>query len=200
MAAMQLAPLRRRAYLGFGAATVLALAGAYLAATGARDAPVAIGGPFRLVDGDGHVVTDRSFRGRFMLVYFGYTFCPDVCPTALTDVAEALDLLGAKADRIQPIFITIDPKRDDPAVVKQYAANFSPRLIGLSGSADEIAQAARAYRVYYAPHRTGPGPDDYSMDHSSILYLMGPDGGFVSAISAELSGPDMAAQLSRLVS
>ena len=197
---MKLAPLRRRGYLGLGAAAGLGLVGAWLAVRRDQGAQLVIGGPFRLVDGDGHVVTDRSFRGRYMLVYFGYTFCPDICPTALTYVAEALELLGAGADRIQPIFITIDPRRDDAAVVKRYAANFSSRLIGLTGSAEEIAQAAQAYRVYYAPHQTGPGPDDYSMDHSSILYLMGPDGEFVSAISAEASGADMAAQLSRLVS
>ena len=194
------APLRRRAYLGLAAAAGLILGGGYLAATRHQATPMLIGGPFRLVDADGHVVTDRSFRGRFMLVYFGYTFCPDVCPTTLTNVAEALDLLGPKADRIQPIFITIDPRRDTAAVVKQYAATFSSRLVGLTGSPEEIADAARAYRVFYAPHQTGPGPEDYSMDHSSILYLMGPDGSFVAVIPRRCLGAEMAAQLSRLVS
>ncbi len=137
----------------------------------------------------GRRVSDRDFRGKFMLVYFGYTYCPDVCPTTLTDVAQALDKLGPAADRVQPIFITVDPKRDTPAVVAQYAAAFSSRLVGLTGTPDQIAAVAHEYRVYYAEHRTGPGANDYSMDHSSILYLMGPDGGFVSVIRAD-TGPD----------
>ena len=106
-----------------------------------------IGGPFTLVDGTGRQITDRDFRGKYMLVYFGYTFCPDVCPTTLNEVAEALDHLGGKADRLQPIFITVDPKRDTPAVVKQYAAAFTPRLIGLTGSDDQISKVAQEYRV-----------------------------------------------------
>ena len=135
-----------------------------------------------------------------MLVYFGYTFCPDVCPTTLNSVADALDKMGAKADRMQPLFITVDPKRDTPAVVKQYAAAFSPRLVGLTGSPEQIAAAAKAYRVYYAEHRTGPGPDDYSMDHSSVLYLMGPDGRFIAPLRADQTGAEMAAALEKLLS
>ena len=130
-----------------------------------------------------------------MLVYFGYTFCPDVCPTTLNEVADALDRLGGKADRLQPIFITVDPKRDTPAVVKQYVAAFTPRLIGLTGSDEQIAKVAQEYRVYYAEHRTGPGPNDYTMDHSSVLYLMGPDGKFIAPIRADEDGAQMAADL-----
>src|SRR5580704_5328718 len=131
-----------------------------------------VGGSFTLEDGSGKQVTDRDFRGKYMLVYFGYTFCPDVCPTTLSEVADALDRLGAKAESLQPIFITVDPARDTPAVMKQYAADFTPRLIGLTGSEEQIAKVAQAYRVYYAKHRMGPGPNDYAMDHSSVLYLM----------------------------
>ena len=159
-----------------------------------------IGGPFSLEDGSNRQVTDRDFRGKYMLIYFGYTFCPDVCPTTLTDMADALDRLGPKADRLQPLFITIDPKRDTPAVVKQYAAAFSPRLIGLTGSPEQIAQVANAYRVYYAEHRTGPGPGDYTMDHSSILYLMGPDGRFIAPIRADETAADMAADIAKSMS
>jgi protein SCO1/2 len=159
-----------------------------------------IGGPFSLEDGNGRQVTDRDFSGKYMLIYFGYTFCPDVCPTTLTDMADALDRLGPKADRLQPLFITIDPKRDTPAVVKQYAAAFSPRLIGLTGSPDQIAQVAKAYRVYYAEHRTGPGPNDYTMDHSSILYLMAPDGRFIAPIRADETAADMAADIAKSMS
>ena len=135
-----------------------------------------------------------------MLVYFGYTFCPDVCPTPLTNVADALDRLGPKADKVQPLFITVDPRRDNPAAVKQYAAAFGTRMIGLTGTAEQIAIAARAYRVYYAEHRTGTEPDSYTMDHSSVLYLMGPDGKFVAPLRADQPGPEMAAALAKLLS
>ena len=135
-----------------------------------------------------------------MLVYFGYTFCPDVCPTTLNEVSDALDRLGGKADRLQAIFITVDPKRDTPAAVKQYVAAFTPRLIGLTGSDEQIAKVAQEYRVYYAEHRTGSGPNDYTMDHSSVLYLMGPDGKFIAPIRADVDGAKMAADLDRLMS
>jgi protein SCO1/2 len=159
-----------------------------------------VGGPFTLADGTGRQITDRDFRGNYMLVYFGYTFCPDACPTTLNEVAEALDRLGTKADRLQPIFITVDPKRDTPAVMKQYVAAFTPRLVGLTGSDEQIAKVAQEYRVYYAKHRTGPGPNDYTMDHSSVLYLMGPDGVFIAPIRADEDSEQMAADLGRLMS
>src|SRR3954447_24211281 len=166
--------------IGVLLAVLLIGAGSFLWLSNGPATPGAIGGPFQLESGDGKPVTDRDFRGKYMLVYFGYTFCPDVCPTTLNAVADAMDKLGPKADRVQPLFITVDPKRDTPAVVKQYAAAFGHRVIGLTGSAEQIAKVSKEYRVYYAEHRTGPGPDDYAMDHSSILYLMGPDGAFVA--------------------
>jgi protein SCO1/2 len=181
-------------------AVLLLASGGYLFLSGSPSAGLTVGGPFSLIDGDGQRVTDKTWRGKYMLIYFGYTFCPDVCPTTLTSVAEALDQLGSRADRIQPLFITIDPKRDTQAVVKQYAAAFGPRIIGLTGSAEEIAAAAKAYRVYYAEHRTGAGPDDYSMDHSSVLYLMGPDGRFLAPVRADQTGPELAAALTKLTS
>jgi protein SCO1/2 len=188
------------AIIGLLVAVILLSAGGYLFLTGSQPAALTVGGPFALIDGDGHKVTDQTWRGKYMLVYFGYTYCPDVCPTTLTNLADALDKLGGKADRVQPLFITVDPKRDTPAVVKQYAAAFGPRFIGLTGSDEQIAAAARAYRVYYAEHRTGPAPDDYSMDHSSVLYLMGPDGRFIAPLRADQSGPEMAAALTKLMS
>lgn len=154
-----------------------------------------IGGPFRLVNGDDKPVTDRDFRGRYMLVYFGYTYCPDVCPTTLNQVAEAMDRLGGKAKQVQPIFISVDPKRDTPAVVKQFVAAFSPGIIGLTGTEEEIAAVARAYRVYYAVNRPGANSNDYTVDHSSILYLMDEQGRFVAPIRADESGVDMAADI-----
>lgn len=161
--------------------------------------PMSIGGPFTLEDGSGKPVTDKDFRGKYMLVYFGYTFCPDVCPTTLNAVADAMDKLGPAAANVQPLFITVDPKRDTPAVVKQYAAAFGPKLEGLTGTADQIATVAKEYRVYYAEHRTGPGPNDYSMDHSSVLYLMSPNGGFIAPVRADQSGEEIAANLKKLM-
>jgi protein SCO1 len=186
--------------IGLLIAVLLLGTGAFVWLSGAGMTSSLVGGPFSLQDGDGRQITDRDFRGRYMLVYFGYTFCPDVCPTTLNEMADALDRLGPKGGKLQPIFITIDPKRDSPAVVKQYAAAFSPRLIGLTGSPEQIAQVAKDYRVYYAEHRTGPGPGDYTMDHSSIIYLMSPDGKFIAPIRADASGAEMAADLERLMS
>jgi protein SCO1/2 len=198
----QQGPSNRTIYaiIGLLVAVLLLAAGAYLVVSGNQPAALTVGGPFSLIDGDGHPVTDQTWRGKYMLVYFGYTFCPDVCPTTLSNVADALDKLGPKADRLQALFITVDPKRDTASVVKQYAAAFSPRITGLTGSPAQIATAAKAYRVYYAEHRTGPGPDDYSMDHSSVLYLMGPDGRFIAPVRADQTGPEIATALTRLMS
>ena len=159
-----------------------------------------VGGSFALEDGNGRPVAADDFRGKYMLIYFGYTFCPDVCPTTLTEMANALDRLGPRADTVQPIFITVDPKRDTPGVMKQYVAAFGPRMIGLTGSPEQIAQVAKEYRVYSAEHRTGPGPGDYTMDHSSIIYLMGPDGRFIAPIRADETGAEIAADIVKYLS
>jgi protein SCO1 len=196
-------PARRLPFLAIVGMVVAALligTAATMLLTGRGNQGPMIGGPFALLDGDGKSVTDKTFRGKFMLVYFGYTFCPDVCPTTLNEVAEAMDKLGPAAARVQPIFITVDPRRDTPEVIKQYAAAFSPKLVGLTGTADQVAQAAKAYRVYYAEHRTGPGPNDYSMDHSSVLYLMGPDGRFIEPIRADETATQIAADIEKAVS
>ena len=144
----------------------------------------AIGGPFRLTDQFGAVRTEADFRGRFMLLSFGFSHCPDVCPAILQSMSLALDELGPAGERVAPVFITIDPARDTVERLRAYAANFHPRLVALTGSADEIAAVARAYRVYYAQaedHGAGDhGSGDYEMDHSTIVYLMGPDGAYVS--------------------
>jgi protein SCO1/2 len=195
-------PSNRTVYavIGLLVAVLLLAAGGYLFLSGSQPAALTVGGPFSLIDGDGKPVTDQTWHGKYMLVYFGYTFCPDVCPTTLSSLSDALDKLGSKADRVQPLFITVDPKRDTPKVVKQYAEAFGPRIVGLTGSAEQIAAAAKAYRVYYAEHRTGTGPDDYSMDHSSVLYLMGPDGRFIAPLRADQTGPELAAALTKLMS
>jgi len=195
-------PPNRFLYATMGLLLVVLLVGAggflWLSSSGGNN-PLGIGGPFTLEDGSGKPVTDRDFRGKYMLVYFGYTFCPDVCPTTLNAVAEAMDKMGPAASRIQPLFITVDPKRDTPAIVKQYAAAFGPNIEGLTGTPDEIAKTAKEYRVYYAEHRTGTGPNDYSMDHSSVLYLMSPTGAFVAPVRADQSGAEIAANLKKLM-
>lgn len=187
------------AVAGLIVAVLLLGAGGFLWLTGST-AGAAIGGPFTLENGNGQTVTSNTYRGKYMLVYFGYTYCPDVCPTTLSAIAAALDKLGPKAKDIVPIFITVDPQRDTPAVVKRYAAAFSPIMVGLTGTPDEIARVAKEYRVYYAKHVTGPGPDDYSMDHSSIIYLMGPNGKFIAPITAEGSPQEIAEKIGKLIS
>jgi protein SCO1 len=159
-----------------------------------------IGGPFTLTEGSGKQVTDRDFRGKYLLVYFGYTYCPDVCPTTLNEVAAAMDKLGPKAARLQPLFITVDPGRDTPDVVKSYTAAFSPKLIGLTGTEAQIASVAREYRVYYAINRSDKNSTNYSVDHSSVLYLMGPDGKFIAPIRTDETGAEIAATISKYVS
>ncbi len=165
------------------AAVAIFLAAQHWRAGGGGAGFARIGGPFTLIDQDGRTRTDADFRGRHMLVYFGYTYCPDVCPTALSDMAIALDEIGADATKVRPVFVTVDPARDTPARLKDYVANFHPRLVGLTGSDDAIARAAKAYRVYYAKARDSGSAADYLMDHSSIIYLIGPDGRYVAHFS-----------------
>ena len=138
---------------------------------------VTMGGPFTLVNTAGETVTEASFRGRWMVVYFGYTVCPDVCPTELQTISAALDRLGPLAARVVPVFITIDPERDTVAALAEYTKLFDERLVGLTGSKEQIAAAAKSYRVYYARAKAKDN-SDYLMDHSSFIYLVGPDGGF----------------------
>ena len=144
-----------------------------------------VGGPFQLVAANGRSVTERSWPGHYLLVYFGYTHCPAACPTALANMQGALDLLGHKADAVQPLFITIDPRRDTTAWLGRYTAMFGPRLLGLTGTENAVDEAARHYAVAYQVVRTGAAPDDYEMQHSSVITLMRPDGTFGHSFSAE---------------
>ena len=159
-----------------------------------------VGGPFTLTDQTGRKVTDKDFRGHYMLVFFGYTYCPDICPTELQVMSAALDNLGAKADAIQPIFITFDPQRDTPEVLKQYFTNFHPRLVGLTGTPEEIAVAAKAYRVFYNRLENTSGPDTYLMDHSTITYLMDKQGKFLKHFSYSTDAAALAQDLEKLIS
>lgn len=165
-------------------------------ATGGSFGEPLIGGSFTLVDGTGATRTDEDFRGRLMLVYFGFTYCPDVCPTELQAMGQAVDLLGDKANSVQPIFITIDPERDTPQMVGQYVESFHPRMVGLTGTPEQVAAAAKAYRVYYRKAEV-EGSSDYLMDHSSIVYLMGRDGKFLTHFSHGTSPQDMAKGISK---
>jgi protein SCO1/2 len=154
-----------------------------------------IGGPFTLVDHTGKTVTETDFRGRFMLVYFGFTYCPDACPTTLTSMAEALDIIGPAAARIVPVFVSVDPERDTPEQLRMYVRHFHPSLVGLTGSADQVAAAAKAYRVYYAKvPEEGSDEGDYIMDHTSIVYLMGPDGKFRVHFTGHTTSPETMAE------
>jgi protein SCO1/2 len=167
---------------------------------GAPVAMPAVGGPFALLNQDGKPVTNADFRGKYMLIYFGYTYCPDVCPTALTEVGQAVDKLGKDADKVVPIFITVDPERDRPEHLKEYVSFFHSRMQGLGGSVEQIAQVAKAYRVYYAKAREkGAGDDDYLMDHTSITYLMGPDGKFLAHFSHGTSADAIAERIRKLL-
>lgn len=160
----------------------------------------AIGGPFALVDEDGRTVTEADFRGQPLLVYFGYTYCPDVCPTALSTIAEALDLLGDKGHDIAVLFISVDPERDRPENVGEYARVFHPQVVGLTGSPEQVAAAARAYRVYYAKANQDPNdPEDYAMDHSAYTYLMGRDGKFLTHFPHGVSAKEMAGRIAKLL-
>ncbi len=156
---------------------------------------VRIGGPFTLVDHDGKTRGDGDFRGEHLLIYFGYTYCPDVCPTALSDMALAMDALGDEAAKVRPIFITVDPSRDTPERLKPYVANFHPRLVGLTGSETAVAAAAKAYRVYFAKSKTEAAPGEYLMDHTSIIYLMGPDGRYLTHFTHGVTAETMAKRI-----
>jgi protein SCO1/2 len=138
-----------------------------------------IGGPFSLLEADGTRVTEQTFAGKPMLVYFGFTNCPDVCPAGLQVISAALDKLGPKAEGITPLFITVDPERDTPQVLGEYVKSFNPRIIGLSGSPEDVAAVTKAYRVYVNKVPNEKEPERYGVDHSSFMYLMNAKGEYV---------------------
>ncbi|CAN5564741.1 hypothetical protein BH10PSE14_BH10PSE14_34200 [soil metagenome] len=161
-----------------------------------------IGGPFTLIDQDGRTVTERSFAGKYRIVYFGYTYCPDVCPTDAQHIGAGLRLIEqadpALAAKIVPIFITVDPARDTPAVLKSFTAAFHPRMVGLTGSPDAIAATAKAFAVYY---RKGEVTENggYMVDHSSVAYLMDPDGKPLALVPVEQPPQAVADEVRRWV-
>jgi protein SCO1/2 len=158
-------------------------------------APSTVGGPFKLVDQNGKAITDQDLKGKPFLVFFGFTHCPEICPTALFDMSEVFNKLGPDADRVNALFVTVDPVRDTPEKLKDYLSSFNPRLIGVSGSVDGLAAIAKAYRVYYkkVPLKDG----DYTMDHTAIVYLMDKDGRFVAPFSLKRRPEEAAADLKK---
>src|SRR3982751_6518258 len=158
-------------------------------------APAAIGGPFQLSDQSGQAVTEKNLNGRPTLIFFGFTHCPDVCPTSLFEISEVLRALGKDADRVNAYFISVDPERDTAAAMKEYLSSFDPHLKGLTGSPDQIAKVISAYRVYArkVPLKDG----DYTMDHTALVYLMGSDGKFVSPFNLKRTPQEAAADLKR---
>jgi protein SCO1 len=158
-----------------------------------------IGGPFTLTDHTGRRVTEKDYAGQYMLVFFGFTHCPDICPSSLQVLSAALDKLGAKADKVTPLFITIDAERDTPEKLNAYVSSFHPRLTGLSGSEEEVAAAAKAYRIYANKVTDEQSPGSYSYDHSTIFYLMDPSGAFVAPIPHTTDVEDMRAALDKAI-
>jgi protein SCO1 len=173
--------------------------------SGPREEPplkgATIGGPFTLTDQAGRTVRDTNFAGKYRIVYFGFTHCPDVCPTDLAQLGQAMRQLEKSdeelAAKLQPIFITVDPERDTPAVIKQYLASFHPRLIGLTGTAQQIADAAKKYAIYYSKEATPDG--GYTMNHLRVLFLMGPDGAPIAMLPHDKTPDAIAAELRRWV-
>lgn len=198
---------RRNEYVTLCALGLAIVSGMVFASAPAASAPpvqtatsaVTIGGPFKLSTPDGKTVTDRTYRGKWLLVYFGYTFCPTSCPTMLLEIATALKKLGPDADRVQPLFITVDPQRDTPEVMQQYTRSFDSRIVGLIGTPEQLAAAAHEYGAYYVRHRIGPSADDYVMDHSTYLYVMDPQGKFVRALDSGVSADRITAALRELI-
>ncbi|WP_321395442.1 SCO family protein [Emcibacter sp.] len=195
--------------LGLIAAIVLAtvtaiwlisvMAGRPPANTAQENARALIGGPFTLIAEDNRTVTEKDFAGKYMLIYFGYTFCPDVCPTELQTMSTALDMIPQdKLDKIAPLFVTVDPERDTAPVMKQYVALFHDRLIGLTGTIEQINDMKKTYRVF-AEKTEDTGASDYLVDHTSIIYLMDGNGEYLSHFSYGTTPEEMAEKLTRLI-
>ncbi len=189
-------PARRNPALTFGLVAALLLGGAWLLLqlNTEQQRAATIGGPFSLVDGAGRRVTQADLRGRFALIYFGYTECPDICPTTLEQMADAVNRLGRAGGHVQPVFITVDPAHDTPAVMARYTAAISPRLLGLTGNAEEVARAERAFHIKAVPTAEG------GMDHSAVIYLMGPNGSLLVPIPSDTHSPAIAAEIARYLS
>ena len=181
----------------FGASLLAGLLVVFLAMGGVRSVtqPAAIGGPFQLTDQNGKTVTEKDLKGKPTLIFFGYTHCPDVCPTSLFEISEVLRAMGKDSGRVNAYFISVDPERDTPTAMKDYLSSFDPHLEGLSGDPAEIAKVLTEYRVYAkkVPLKDG----DYTMDHTALIYLMDRNGQFVSPFNIKRSPEEAAADLKK---
>lgn len=188
----------------FGLAALAAMAGTVAWIASARmpvtttSGTASIGGPFTLVSTNGGSnVTDQTFHGKWLVLFFGYTYCPDVCPTTLNNISVALEALGKDADKLQPAFVTVDPKRDTREVLADYLKSFDSRIVGLTGSQDQIDRIVKEYRIYVARQKSESGGDDYLVAHSAYIYLMDRQGKFVNVIQGTESGKEIAAGLQK---
>ena len=201
-------PRLRNLLLGLLSAACLAFtaSAAYVLIVRPEAVEAPIVGRFELTDDEGQAVTEATYAGSYMLVYFGYTFCPDICPTELTKLTNALEQFEAKsperAEKVVPIFISVDPERDTQAVLKDYTDYFHPRLVALSGTPAQLRKAAAAFKVYFAKvyaDERARRTNEYLIDHSSQIYLMGPDARYLTHFTAANSAEDIAAELDRRV-
>ncbi|MDP7602174.1 MAG: SCO family protein [Rhodospirillales bacterium] len=157
---------------------------------------LAIGGTFTAINQNGDVVTDKTYQGKYVLIFFGYTFCPDVCPTTLATFSTVMDLLGSDAAKVQPVFVTVDPLSDTPEHLKDYLTHFHKSFQGLTGNTQQIENVKKIFRIYAAKSQQDEkDPEDYLMDHSSVSYLMGPDGKFLTFFSYGLKAEIIATKL-----
>jgi protein SCO1/2 len=161
------------------------------------DAGITIGGPFELTNQDGQTVTNASFAGKPYLMFFGFTHCPDICPTKLAEISIILDELGDKADDLNVLFVSVDPERDTPEVLKEYISSFHPQISGLSGSVEAVAATAKSHRAYYRKVPLDDG--DYTVDHSTVVYLFDDEGAFVSPFNVEADASEAAARIRQIL-
>lgn len=169
----------------------------YMMGPSTSGSAITIGGPFALTDHTGKAVTDKDYRGKYMLVYFGYTFCPDVCPTSLSIIGQALDQMSPEqVAKIQPLFISVDPDRDTPEVMASYVPHFHEKIIGLTGPLSDIKSLSKAYKSFFA--KSGSG-EDYTVDHMSRTYVMGPDGAYITHFNHATPPEEMARRLADIL-
>lgn len=188
---------RYRQLLAISAVAALCITGAGAAPAVPPSPAAQIAGHFELETLDGRTVTDADYRGKWLLIYFGYTYCPDVCPTVLNEIGTALNELGPAAKKVQPLFISIDPARDKAPVMKAYLKSFDPRIVGLRGDGDETEATAKSFHVYYRPRALGNG--QYTVDHSGFLYLIDPRGKFAALLTPSLPGHEIAQELRKRI-
>lgn len=193
---------RRKALLTLAAVTVLVVLFVMMgrhwigvAEQQTQTGTATIGGPFELVNHEGETVTEADFAGKYMLIYFGYSYCPDVCPTSLADMAQALDAIGGKASRVQPLFITVDPERDTPEVLADYVGHFHDRLVGLTGTTRQVKKVLSDYGVFAQRAPVSDESEPYLLDHASIFYIMGPEARFITHVSHGAGAEAIAAKL-----